>query len=111
MLKLAKVNRKLSIYSNLRLTIKWIHIYVEIRKLQILVLSNLYLEKLVVKHLSSLEDWKSQFCHAAAKKFCGSGNCLILTKLLGPNLLGALLFKAQKRRKGGGKGVIKKITL
>ena len=82
MLKLAKVNRKLSIYSNLRLTIKWIHIYVEIRKLQILVLSNLYLEKLVVKHLSSLEDWKSQFCHAAAKKCCGSGNLLICFLLL-----------------------------
>ena len=43
------VDRKLSIYGNfgnLRLTIKAVHIYVEIWKLQILVLPNLYFESM-----------------------------------------------------------------
>ena len=47
MLKPAKINRKLAIYGNfgnLRLTIKGVHIYEEIWKLQTLVLPNLYFE-------------------------------------------------------------------
>ena len=62
MLKPIKINRKLSIYGksgNLRLTIKGVHIYVEIWKLQTLVLPNLY-----------FENMKENVC-------CGSGNLLI----------------------------------
>ena len=46
MLKPAKINRKLSNYGNLRLTIKGVQIYVEIWKLQTLVLPNLYFENM-----------------------------------------------------------------
>ena len=71
MLKPAKTNRKLSIhvnFCNLRLTIKGVHIYVEIWNPGVTkpIFENVS-ESVCLGH--PLEDHKSQFIHAAEKNY------------------------------------------
>ena len=85
-MKPIKINRKLSIYGNfgnLWLTIKGVHIYVVIWKLQILVLPNLYFanmkESVWIKFVWD-PLWRiinPNIVMLQQKKCCGSGNLLI----------------------------------